>query len=485
MRYKQIFKPLQKVISASLICASFTACSNSETDDISLSTEQNRVPLSVSAIIQSGDNSRKASLDAETFEVGDTIGLFILGSYNSAYNESTDSYNLPAVFNGTDFDLTQDIYLADSTAYVYAYYPYSSSYGKHYPSYPLVGVEMDLSTLDNDVLYTTEASTATRDNPEATISFSHALARVTLSVKVSEESEEATLTSANLYSTFYEIATNAYLYFSDSALAFLNNNLTNEASIDCEATLSSTQSTDIDILIYPTTAERITASLVIDDTTYEFEFPTSLTDTWEAGCQYTYPITLTISSATEDDSTGDGTTDYNGYEAVDLGLSVKWATMNLGADSPEDYGNYYAWGETSKKSSYSTSATFNVSMNDFSGDETYDAATANWGGSWRMPTSTEIKELIDNCTWTWTTQNSVNGYIVTGTNGNSIFFPASGYRSGSKSYYGGSNGYYWSSTPRGGYYNYDAYNLYFSSGGGYYREYTTRSFGLTVRPVID
>ena len=78
-------------------------------------------------------------------------------------------------------------------------------------------------------------------------------------------------------------------------------------------------------------------------------------------------------------------------------------------------------------------------MNDISGNSQYDAATANWGGSWRMPKSTELKELIDNCTWTWTTQNGVNGYKVIGTNGNSIFLPAAGLY-GSLLDYAGSNG---------------------------------------------
>ena len=142
---------------------------------------------------------------------------------------------------------------------------------------------------------------------------------------------------------------------------------------------------------------------------------------------------------TEDEDSGDSSDDsgddsydvsgtLNGYEYVDLGLSVMWATCNIGADSPEDYGNYYAWGETETKDTYtsSNSVTYGVSMSDFSGSAYSDAATANWGSTWRMPTSSEIDELISDCTWTWTTLNDVNGYEVTGTNGNSIFLPAAG-----------------------------------------------------------
>ena len=141
--------------------------------------------------------------------------------------------------------------------------------------------------------------------------------------------------------------------------------------------------------------------------------------------------------------------------AVDLGLSVKWATVNIDATLPADYGNYYAWGETETKDEYSldNSVTYgDSSFGDISGDATYDAATANWGSSWRMPTQTECQELVDDCTWTWTTQENsdgeyIKGYLVEGTNSNSIFLPAAGYRYGSSLYRAGTSGDYWSSTP--------------------------------------
>ena len=151
-----------------------------------------------------------------------------------------------------------------------------------------------------------------------------------------------------------------------------------------------------------------------------------------------------------------GTAEYNrthgsinGHDWVDLGLSVKWATSNVGAESPEDYGNYYAWGETSTKSEYTkdNSKTYGKQMNDIGGRSQYDAARANWGGTWRLPTKAEMEELENRCTWKWTTQNGVKGYKVTGPNGNSIFLPAAGYRSGSSLYTAGEYGRYWSSTP--------------------------------------
>ena len=179
--------------------------------------------------------------------------------------------------------------------------------------------------------------------------------------------------------------------------------------------------------------------------------------------------------------------DYNGHEYVDLGLpsGVKWATCNVGASSPSDYGNYYAWGETTPKAIYteSNSVTHGKSMGDISGNPEYDAARANWGGSWRLPSRTECEELIDKCTWAWTSQGGHNGYKVTGPNGNSIFLPAAGFRDGLSLYHVGGGDLSWSSTPnnsnvRGGYglgFDSDDYDVYWGS----------RYYGFSVRPVSE
>lgn len=173
---------------------------------------------------------------------------------------------------------------------------------------------------------------------------------------------------------------------------------------------------------------------------------------------------------------------------VDLGLpsGLKWATCNVGANKPEDYGDYFAWGEISTKTEYTekNSKTLKQQMDDISGNAEYDAATAYWGTDWRMPTQTEMQELIEKCTWTWTTLNSVNGYQVKGTNGNSIFLPAAGYRNESSLYAAGIRGYYWSSTPHDSNSCYSAYDLYFSDDGEKKVYNDFRYNGLTVRPVF-
>ncbi|MBR2475037.1 MAG: hypothetical protein IKB57_00655 [Bacteroidaceae bacterium] len=160
----------------------------------------------------------------------------------------------------------------------------------------------------------------------------------------------------------------------------------------------------------------------------------------------------------------------NGHEYVDLGLSVKWAACNIGATIPEEYGDYFAWGEISTKRYYywdnykycngtNNSLTKYCSKTNFGEfafvdnkttlDLSDDAARVNWGGSWRMPTAEEQEELMneENCTWTWTSKNGVNGFKITSKkNGKFIFLPAAGHH-----YLGnlGDAGYsceYWSSS---------------------------------------
>ena len=194
----------------------------------------------------------------------------------------------------------------------------------------------------------------------------------------------------------------------------------------------------------------------------------------------------------------------NGHVFVDLGLSsgTKWATCNVGANNPEGYGDYFAWGETTPKETYNWS-TYRYCNGDYNkltkycnnaeyGNDGFtdalttleasdDAATANWGSVWRMPTQTELNELKNSCTVTWVTYNGVNGRLFTGPNGNSIFLPAAGNRNGSSLYYVGSLGDFWSSSLYAGS-PYDAWHLYFNS-DGYYMNDFYRNYGRSVRPV--
>ena len=175
---------------------------------------------------------------------------------------------------------------------------------------------------------------------------------------------------------------------------------------------------------------------------------------------------------------------------VDLGLSVCWAGWNVGASSPEGYGNYYAWGETSTKTNYTKDSYQYYNGSDYvnigsniSGT-CYDVARAQWGGNWRMPTNAECQELVDRCTWTWTSYKGIDGYKVTGPNGNSIFLPAAGYRFGTELHCRGLNGCYWSGSLSEGSQIY-AYSLYFNSGVRGVGNFYDLDIGITVRPVCN
>ena len=203
---------------------------------------------------------------------------------------------------------------------------------------------------------------------------------------------------------------------------------------------------------------------------------------------------------------GDEPVTPDGHEYVDLGLpsGTLWATCNIGANSPEEYGYYFAWGETQTEprevynwstykwsnGSYFTLTKYctksNFGNNGFVDNKTEldpedDAAYVNWGDNWRMPTYDQQTELLTVCTWTWTTRNGVNGRLVIGPNGNTIFLPAAGFRFGSSQYSVGSEGDYWSRTLNSDYTT-NAYSVYFNSEDVNW-DYLNRSRAFTVRAV--
>ena len=212
----------------------------------------------------------------------------------------------------------------------------------------------------------------------------------------------------------------------------------------------------------------------------------------------------------------------NGHEWVDLGLSVKWATCNIGADKPEEYGDYFAWGEIASKGTYEWPNYRFIkqplfgrirSKNDFKDfldyyeyennslprlitkyntsdgiiqlAKTDDAARANWGGQWRMPTEAEVRELVFQCKWEWIVFGGKNGYKVSGCNGNSIFLPAAGCKTDKLAPATGSFGRYWSSTLYIESFT-SAVLLEFSSPpSSRVVNGMSREVGLSVRPVTD
>ncbi len=193
--------------------------------------------------------------------------------------------------------------------------------------------------------------------------------------------------------------------------------------------------------------------------------------------------------------------DNNHPHAIDLGLpsGTKWACCNVGANKPEAYGGYFSWGETSAKSVYND-VTYKYSTGkDKDGDgiydkndkyqdiglsicgTQYDVAHLKWGGSWMLPSSEQMKELIDECKYELTTFNGVKGARFTSPNGRSIFLPAAGHHY--KNFYqAGEKGEYWSGTLQSKLFDHTAITLEFQYSTPYHTS-TLRSCGISVRPV--
>ena len=237
---------------------------------------------------------------------------------------------------------------------------------------------------------------------------------------------------------------------------------------------------------------------------------------WEADCVVSKSVPFVRSKGRDKMNADEGLSYTHSFipDVVDLGLSVKWASFNLGATTPEEYGDYYAWGETEPKEVYNWetykwckgSSMYSLTKYHTAGNSQYwggsgspdgkttlvsedDAAYVKLGGGWRMPTAEEWTELIDNCTWTWTTQNGIDGRLGTASNGRSIFFPAAGYRDAtglhSTGYYSEDayRSYYWSSSLYKGY-PVDAYIMYFNSSSVYCGR-GDRYYGYPIRPVTE
>lgn len=315
-------------------------------------------------------------------------------------------------------------------------------------------------------------------------------------------------TTAVFDSLTFSLPNDAVSFTTGNPSALTESTMTATYSVSSDLSISNSSFTTEQGVCYSMTNESPT----IDDNTqvygtmYKGSWKSTLS-TLRTGASYYYRPYLKIADAVFYGPIKSFTVlgDYvepSGY-AVDLGLpsGTLWADRNIGADSPEDYGDYFAWGETATKSTYSWDTYkwcngTSDSQTKYCTKDSYgtvddlttlesedDAATANWGKQWRMPTYEEMNELRTECTWTWTTQNSVNGYKVTGPNGNSIFLPAAGARHNSVLYHVGSSGYYCS----GSLYESDpsyAWYLYFSSSSYYSNDYSRR-FGYPVRAVAQ
>lgn len=313
-------------------------------------------------------------------------------------------------------------------------------------------------------------------------------------------------TVSEIDSLTFSLPGNAVTFTTGSPSALTETSMTATFSLSTSLAITNPSSTTEQGVCYSSTNEEPTLedNRVKYGTFYKGSWKATLSDL-RSGLQYYYRPYLKVSDAVFYGPAKSFTTlgEYadipNG--AVDLGLpsGTLWADRNVGADSPEDYGDYFAWGETESKGFYDWS-TYKWCQGDYDTMTKYctdsyygtvdnktvldledDAAYVNMGADWRMPTNDELNELVNKCTWTWTSQNGTEGYKVTGPNGNSIFLPAAGFRLDSYLHYAGSFGLYWSaslgeSDPS------SARGLHFYS-GHYYTSYNGRHYGHTVRAV--
>ncbi len=291
-------------------------------------------------------------------------------------------------------------------------------------------------------------------------------------------------------------------------------NLTDKCQVTVVISATSVSLDQPELILAPGETATLKATVLPDDSTDEVEWSSS--DETVATVQDGVVSAVASGTATMTAKAGNHTDKCavivkapdpakNVIVAVDLGLSVKWGSVNLGAENSEDYGDYYAWGETEPKENYSwgtykfgtsksgpfskynTISSYGTIDNKTVLEPEDDVASVKLGGNWRMPTDEEWTELRTKCTWTWTTQNEVNGRLVTASNGNSIFLPAGGSRDNSRDDTGlggvGSYGLYRSSSlttddP------YCAWSAGFYS-GNVFRSSIYRCIGRSVRPVSE
>ena len=499
------------VFSCAAAVALLSACG--ETDELSgVLSSGNRldgVQFSVKPFENEGASRVGITPTAEgvefTWTAGDTLGVFPQNGYPTAFPISDGANTSTACFDGADWALRPN-------AQYVAYYPFA--YSNNDKSDIRVSYVGQAQSGNNSAAhlgaydYLASAYTDVDADGNALFQLSHLGALVKISLVMPEADSYSKLTVSTDAGNFTTVARYGLSHAAPSLSA-----VTTATSVEMDlsgiSTAAATQSITLYMMLAPTNLSG--ATLTFSITGSKSYTGTASGKNMTAGAAYAYSVTCEAPAPVG-----------GSHEYVDLGLpsGTLWATCNVGANSPEEYGDYFAWGETEPyyteghsqddpcenwkagKSGYNwanykwcngsndtmtkycTSSNYGTVDNKTVLESADDAATANWGGSWRMPTEDELKELINNCTWTWTTLNGVNGYKVVGPNGNFIFLPAAGYRNDSWLNDAGLYGKYWSSSlyTDG---SIEAYNLHFYSGYRYWFILYYRFYGFSVRPVCQ
>ena len=451
----------------------------------------------------------------------ETIGIFpIAPTTNAQAHQKLDNGSnngTKSSFDGAGWALLRGNTYA-------AYYPFQT---KEYEDYTKIPIDMTGQTQNGngtlahigagyDYMY---ATASVPKNGDVSFDFNHvcSIVKLELTMPVAATWENVTLSSGS--SVFI---TKATMNASTGAIASVTKSSSVVLSLSNVSTTSANQKLELYMAVLPTTTGDLTVKA---RTSANYDYTATLSSkTLKAGKAHLLTATLVAPTFT-----GDGV--ENGHAYVDLGLpsGLKWATMNVGATNPQDYGNYYAWGETKPQSDntytwssykwcngtyasmtkYCVSTSYGTVDNNTTLDSDDDAASVNWGGRWRMPTRTEQKELITNCYWVWTSSYNDSGkagYIIYKAKSSSdkgqvvtygktpsssyslsdshIFLPAAGSRRDGWLYNAGSYGHYWFSSLNESRSSY-AWKLSFDSGGYYGSGDNDRCYGRSVRAVCE
>ena len=455
-----------------------------------------------------------------TFQKGDEIGICV--TTIDGHDYTGNSQNIRATYTGSDWELERDVELTDDEAIVYAYYPYSAN------ATDSIDIYLNPTTIPEQTDYLQGSCQGVSiNNTTANIRFNHVLTRITLAItKGANDVGEGKISRARIengvqyYKGNYvgeqptmrgtKIATRGKM----SIKTGKNRKITSEeeyfVEVPVNCTISSSEIQNIDILLLPVsypsmqistwTTSDIDVILTIDGEEYKFPLqavPYSNRDvpegslvvpdgySWEAGQQYTYPITISRNTVpTPEPTVGEAV--YMGFDG-DNGEPLYWSSWNLGATSPEDYGGLYGWGDKSGELT-STNLNYYPSANpptDISGSG-FDLARLTWGGGWRIPSGNEFWSLKSHSEVEWTYVNGVEGVRYTSTvNGNTIFIPMAPMRIG-ESVEQGNQSYYWLGTlneedpTMAGTFYIDSYwdNDWPTAG-------QPRYYGLPIRPVTE
>lgn len=477
------------------------SCSSELSTDGGISTADRSVILRLD--IQKEDISRGV-ITSSNFEEGDSV--YVLLSYITYY-PIPDDYQTFAVYSGGEWKMHEEYKIPeDVEVVVNVYYPYSACYRKGQFT---VGIKDPLS--QTDILYGVSQRLSI-NNPVANIQCSHVETRLTFPLKNNSDSP-IDITKMSITTEGEQLFLGRFGYI-EGGYFYVSGEYTQDYSMDCNINIPPGETANLDFLLPPTEQaceemhERminegisktiLKFSLDAGDRTIKFDLDA---ESWKPGKQYIYPVN--ISEPKKPELSGE----IAGHEYIDLGLSVLWASCNVGAATPYESGLYFQWATNTGYSADSDywqnqkdeypfgDWTLNMFLEEnivkedggnYNLTKNSDVANRSWKDGWRTPTVEEFRELIRNCTFQWDATNL--GMVVrSNINGEEIFMPAAGRFFNGKNTSLGVNGEYWMST-----YNPDSqpspdpYSFYFVRNqtvgniGG-----TVPSVGMSIRPVIE